>query len=96
MAEDRWLIWQAEAAGTHTGPTTLQVLLTFAVFAVLAVVLALGSAVAGSPAGSAGVRDVPEPCATLHRLEHRGVRSGPAYRAAWWGCPQVRAQRTGR
>jgi hypothetical protein len=71
MAEDRWLRWQAEAAGTSDGPSIAQVLLVLATAAVL--LLALRSSSTGTAAQAPATS--PPPCAqhwppTCHQVRH--------------------------
>ena len=56
MADDRYLRWQAEQAGTHSGPTVAQALAMFAAIALVLLALAwspLATAQGGDHAGVA-------------------------------------------
>ena len=76
MAEDRWLRWQAEMAGTADGPSIGTVLTTLAAGAALLLALLGGPAATSAEEPAAGPRHGPA-CTELRRLERHGVSSGP-------------------
>ena len=67
MADDRYLRWQAEQAGTHSGPTVAQALAMFAAIAVVLLALAW-SPLATADSGQAGQSDTGSLC-DQHRAE---------------------------
>jgi hypothetical protein len=75
MAEDRWLRWQAEMAGTADGPSIGTVLVTLAVGAALLLALLGGPAATKAEEPTTGPRRGPA-CTELRRLERHGVSSG--------------------
>ena len=76
MAEDRWLRWQAEMAGTADGPSVGTVLVSLAAGAALLLALLGGPAATSAQEPATGARRGPA-CAELRRLERQGVSSGP-------------------
>ena len=64
MADDRWSTWQAEYAGTSSGPTVAQVLSLFAAVALI-LGLVLGMAPATDSGGQPTRPTTPPPCATV-------------------------------
>jgi hypothetical protein len=76
MAEDRWLRWQAEMAGTTDGPSIGTVLVTFAAGVALLLALLGGPAATSAQEPATGSRRGPA-CTELRRLERHGVSSGP-------------------
>jgi hypothetical protein len=82
---DRWLRWQAEMAGTHDGPTITTVLVTFAVAAVLLLVLC-GYWLAPTERAQAREQSRTTACADLRRLESFGVRAGANHRLLVRAC----------
>ena len=73
-------------------PSTFRVLLV----AALALIVVLLWPATSEPTAEVPSRPHAGPCVELRQLEHAGVRSGPAYRAAWWGCPEIRQARASR
>jgi hypothetical protein len=72
---DRYSIWQAENAGTSSGPTIAQVLF------LLATITAFLLALAWSPLATQGGRPARvQACQDLQRLEAMGVRQGSNHR----------------
>jgi hypothetical protein len=86
MAEDRWLRWQAEMAGTADGPSIGTVLATFAAGVALLLALLGGPAATGDRSPATGPRQLSPACAELQRLARHGVRSGASWRRAWTAC----------
>jgi hypothetical protein len=75
MAEDRWLRWQAEMAGTADGPSIGTILMTLAAGAALLLALLSGPAATSAEEPATGPRLSPA-CTELRRLERHGVSSG--------------------
>jgi hypothetical protein len=82
MAEDRWLSWQAEQAGTSASPSIGSTLWLFAIAAVLLLAL-LGSAGATTAGGGRGGEQ--PACAELRRLQRHGA-TGPSVARAERAC----------
>jgi hypothetical protein len=76
MADDRWLRWQAEMAGTADSPNIGTVLVTLAAGAALLLALLGGPAATSAEDPATGPRHGPA-CTELRRLERHGVSSGP-------------------
>jgi hypothetical protein len=85
MAEDRWLRWQAEMAGTADSPSIGTVLVTLAVGVALLLALLSGPAATSAAEPATGPRHGPA-CAELRRLERHGVSSGPTLARARTAC----------
>jgi hypothetical protein len=89
MAEDRWLRWQAEAAGTSPLPSIGSVLLA----GLLAWLLAFTLAAQPQPTASAPTRAAETPvCVELARLQRHGVSTGSHFRAVRVACQRARAE----
>jgi hypothetical protein len=87
MTEDRWLRWQAEAAGTSPLPSIGAVLLA----GLLAYVLALSLAAQPHSVSSAPERAAVTPvCVELARLQRHGVTSGAHWRDTRAACRAAR------
>ena len=84
--------WALEQGQDPPRPSTFRVLLV----AVLVLIVTLMWPATSEPTAEAPSRPQGSPCVELRQLERGGVRSGPAYRAAWWGCPEIRRARTSR
>jgi hypothetical protein len=87
MTEDRWLRWQAEAAGTSPLPSIGAVLLA----GLLAWLLALSLSSGQAPARSSPDRVVDTPvCVELARLQRHGYTSGAHWRDTRAACRAAR------
>jgi hypothetical protein len=85
MADDRWLRWQAEMAGTADGPSIGTVLTMFAAGAALLLTLLSGPADTSTEESATGPRRGPA-CTELRRLERYGVSSGPTLASTRAAC----------
>jgi hypothetical protein len=85
LAEDRWLRWQAEQAGTHRGPTIATVLVTFAAVALLLLAVC-GYWATPNARAEMRVERRATACADLRRLESFGVRAGSNHRQLERAC----------
>jgi len=63
MADDRYLTWQAEQAGTHSGPTVAQALAMFAAIALVLLALAWSPLATAQGGGQPTRPTTPPPCA---------------------------------
>jgi hypothetical protein len=85
VAEDRWLRWQAEQAGTHRGPTIATVLATFAALALLLLGVC-GYWLAPAQRAEAREQTRAAACADLRRLERMGIHAGTNHRQLVRAC----------
>jgi hypothetical protein len=89
MTEDRWLRWQAEAAGTSPLPSIGAVLLAGLLAWLLAMTLAAQPRSVSSAPGRDRVVDTPV-CVELARLQRHGVTSGAHWRDTRAACRAAR------